>query len=83
MLDSCSVAEECPGSPNGEEAYVENTGKWWLGASQSLTLRNSSFRSTTPGRGLLQIIGPQLQLMIRGCALENVVVRIAGGVSAL
>jgi hypothetical protein len=77
VLDSCNVAD----GGSGEEARLENAAKWWLLALQSLALRNSSFRGATPGQGLLQMQGPQLQLLIRGCAFENVTIGVADGAS--
>jgi hypothetical protein len=79
VLDSCSVTDEDDGG-SVEEARLENAGKWWLLAAQSLVLRNSSFHSATPEQGLLNIIGPQTQLMIRGCTFENVRIGVADGV---
>jgi hypothetical protein len=79
ILDSCSVADD---GENGDEARLENAAEWWMVAIQSLILRNSSFRSVTPGQGLLRIQGSQLQLMIRGCAFENLRLSVAGDVSA-
>ena len=78
VLEQCSIAED---DGSGEEACLENAAQWWLAAIQSLVLRNSSFRSATPGQGLLRIQGPQLQLMIRGCTFENVRLGVAAGVS--
>jgi hypothetical protein len=77
VLDSCSVTDD---GGSVEEARLENAGKWWLLAAQSLVLRNSSFHSATPEQGLLNIIGPQTQLMIRGCTFENVRIGVADGV---
>jgi hypothetical protein len=77
ILDSCSVAED---RASGQEVALENAAQWWLASGQSLALRNSSFRSATPGQGLLCIQGPLLQLMIRGCAFENVTIGVVDGV---
>ena len=79
VIDSCSVSE---GSESGEDAHMENGAEWWLVVAQSLALRNSSFRSTTSGQGLLQIQGPQLQLMIRGCTFENLRIGVVPTVKA-
>jgi hypothetical protein len=78
VLDRCRLVED---GVSGEEPRLENAAEWWLSAAQSLVLHNSSFRSTTPGQGLLQIQGPQLQLMIRGCAFENVWIGVAHNVT--
>jgi hypothetical protein len=86
VLDSCSVAEDGGSSEDAEEARLENAlqnaGKWWLAATQSLALRNNSFRSATPDQGLLNVPGSSLQLMIRGCTFENVRIGVADGVTA-
>jgi hypothetical protein len=79
VLESCSVADD---GGSGEELRLENVAEWWLVAMESLALHNSLFRSATPGQGLLRIQGPQLQLMIRGCAFENVNIGVADGVNA-
>ena len=82
VLDSCSVANDGGSSEDAEEARLENAAEWWLAATQSLALRNSSFRSATSGQGLLQIQGPQLQLMIRGCTFENLRIGVVPTVKA-
>jgi serine/threonine protein kinase len=82
-LDGCSVTDD---AHDGEDAepQLANPAEWWIFAtesSQSLALRNSSFRSAAPGQGLLRLVAPQLQLLIRGCTLENVVIGVAANAS--
>jgi hypothetical protein len=74
-VDSCSVTGD-----DAEGASLQNPAQWWLGTVQSLVLRNSSFRSATPGhraQGLIRAAWSQLQLLIRGCELENVAIGAA------
>jgi hypothetical protein len=79
VLDSCSIAQD---GESSEEARMENAAELWLFAVHTVALRNSSFRSATPGQGLLNIQGSLLQVIIRGCAFDNVAIGVAAGVSA-
>jgi hypothetical protein len=80
VLDGCSVTDD-GGEGKDWEPQLENPAEWWIFAVQSLALRNSSFRSTTPGQGLLRLQASQLELLIRGCELENVAIGIAADAS--
>jgi hypothetical protein len=68
IMSSCIIVDD---DVSGNEVCLVDVGQWWLAAIQSLALRNCSFRSATPRQGLLRIQGPQLELMIRGSAFEN------------